>query len=48
MTSQPRLETIAIHILPNLSQNKGNQAIKFGQLVECNKRIFFFQKICKK
>ena len=48
MASQPRLQTIAIHILLNLSQNKGNQTIKFGQLVEYNKRNIFFQKICKK
>ena len=25
MTSQPGLQTIAIHILPNISQSKGNQ-----------------------
>ena len=28
MTSQPGLQTIAIHILPNISQSKGNQTIK--------------------
>ena len=31
MTSQPGLQTIAIHILPNISQREGNQKIKFGQ-----------------
>ena len=42
MTSQPGLQTIAVHRLPNIRQNKGNQTIKFGQLIECNK-IFFFK-----
>ena len=32
MTSQPGLQTIAIHILRNVSQSKGNQTMKFGQL----------------
>ena len=48
MTSQPGLQTIAIHILPNISQSKGNQTIKFGQLIEYNKRNIFFQKLCRK
>ena len=30
MTAEPGYQTIAIHILPNISRNKGNQAIKFG------------------
>ena len=32
MTSQPGLQTIAIHILLNISQSKDNQAMKFGQI----------------
>ena len=44
MTSQPGLQTIAIHILPNISQSKDNQTIKFGQLIEYNKRNIFFKK----
>ena len=48
MTSQPGLQTIAIHILPNISQSKGNQAIKFGQLIERNKENIFLQKLCGK
>ena len=48
MTSQPGLQTIAIHILPNISQSKGNQTMKFGQLIEYNKRNIFFQKLCRK
>ena len=42
MTSQPGLQTIAIHILLNVSQSKDNQTMKFGQFIECNK-IFFFK-----
>ena len=45
MTSQPGLQTIAIHILPNISQSKGNQTMKFGQLKEYNKRKIFIQKV---
>ena len=32
------LQRTAIHILPNILQSKGNQIMKFGQLVEDNKR----------
>ena len=46
--SQPDLETITIHILPNFLQSKGNQGIKFGQLIEYNKRNIFLQKLCGK
>ena len=28
--SQSGLQTIAIHIFPNISQSKGNQTMKFG------------------
>ena len=48
MTSQPGLQTIAIHILSNISQSKGNQTMKFGQLIEYNKRNVFLQKLCRK
>ena len=37
MMSQAGLQTIAIHILPNISQSKGNQTMKFDQLIEYNK-----------
>ena len=43
MMSQTGLQTIAIHILPNISQSKSNQTMKFGQLIECNKRNIFFK-----
>ena len=46
MTPQPDLQAIAIHILPNISQSKGNQTMKFGQLIQYNKRNIFFQKLC--
>ena len=48
MMSQPGLQTIAIHILPNISQRKGNQTTKFGQLIEYNKINIFLQKLCGK
>ena len=35
--------SIPIHILPNISQSKGNLTIKFGQLIEYNKRNIFLQ-----
>ena len=48
MTSQPGPQTIAIHILPDISQSKGNQTIKFGQLIKYNKRNIFLQELCGK
>ena len=48
MKSQPGLQAVAVHILPNISQSKGNQTIKFVQLIEYNKRNIFFQKLLGK
>ena len=48
MTSQPGLQTIAIHISPSISQSNDNQKMKFDQLVEYNKRNIFLQKLCGK
>ena len=48
MTSQPGLQRIAIHKLPNISQSKDNQTMKIGQLVEYNKRNIWFLKLCRK
>ena len=31
-------------ILPNISKNKDNQAMKLGQLIEWNMRNFFLEK----
>ena len=43
MTSQPGKKTIAIDILPNISQSKGNKTKKLGQLIEYNNRNIFLQ-----
>ena len=48
MMSQPGKQIIAIHILANISQNKDNQTMKPGQLIEYNKKNIFLQKLCKK
>ena len=48
MKFQPGLQAVAVHILPNISQSKGNQTIKFVQLIEYNKRNIFFQKLLGK
>ena len=38
MTSQSGKQTTKIHILLNISRSKGNQTMKFGQLIEYNVR----------
>ena len=43
MMSQPCFQTIIIHTLPNISQSKENQTMKFGQLIEYNKRNIFLE-----
>ena len=43
MTPQPGSQTIAIHILLNISTSRGSQTMKFGQLLEYKKGIFFFK-----
>ena len=48
ITSQSGKQTIAIHILSNMARSKNNQAIKFGQLIECNMRIIFVEKSFRK
>ena len=48
MKSKPGLQTIAIHILSNISQIKGNQTMKFCQLIEYNKRNIILQKLYRK
>ena len=37
-----------MHILPNTSRNKGNQAMKFGQLIDYNMRNNFIKKLYAK
>ena len=48
MMSQPGHQTIAIHILSNISRSKGNRTMKFGQLMECNMRNILLEKLSKK
>ena len=48
MTSQVGLQTIARHILSNISESRGNQTMKFGQLIKYNKRNIFLQKLYRK
>ena len=35
---------IVIHVLPNISRSKGNQTIKFGQLIEYKIGNIFLEK----
>ena len=44
MTSQSGKQTVAINILSNISRSKGNQAMKFGQLIKHNMKNIFFEK----
>ena len=48
MTSQPGRQVIAIHILPNISRSKGNQTMKFGQLIKYDMRNIFLEKLYTK
>ena len=47
MTSQPSLQTIAIHML-NISKSNGNQTMKVAQLIEYTKKNIFIQNACEK
>ena len=40
MTSRTGQQIITIYILPNISVGKGNQAMKFGQLIGYKMRNF--------
>ena len=48
MTSQTCSEIIAMQILTYIPESKGNQAMKFDQLIEYNMRNIFFEKSCTK
>ena len=48
LTSQPEKQSVAIHILPNMSRRKSNQTKKFGQLVEYNMKNIFLEKLYTK
>ena len=45
MTSRTGQEIITIHIFLNISRSKGNQAMKFGQLIKYIVRNIFLTKI---
>ena len=47
MMPQPCQQTITKHVLPNISQSKGNQVAKFGQIIMDNKRNIFALKSCR-
>ena len=44
ITSQPGLQIVTIHILPNILRSKDKQTMKFCQVTEYNKRNIFLQK----
>ena len=44
MTLQPGQQTIAINMFSNISRSKGNQTMKFDQLIECNTRNIFLER----
>ena len=44
MMLQPRKQTIVIHILSNISRSKGNETLKFGQLIKYNQKNIFLEK----
>ena len=52
MTSQNGQQIIKAHILPNISRRKGNQTIKFGQLIKYSIKYsegkIFVQNSCRK
>ena len=48
MTSNTRQQIIMIHVLPNGSRSKANQAMTFGQLRKYSAGNIFLQKSCRK
>ena len=44
MTPQSGEQTVVIHILPSILRSKGNQSMKFDQLIEFNMRNNFLKK----
>ena len=48
MTPQLGKQRIATNILSNISRSKGNQTIKFGQLIEHNMRNISLEISCTK
>ena len=48
MASSDGKQILTIHILPNISRTKGNQTMKFGQLIELNVKNIYLEKLCTK
>ena len=48
MTAQPSKQIFTKYILPNISRNKDNQTMKFGQLIEYNMRNICLEKLFTK
>ena len=48
MTSQTGQQIVTIHILLNILRSKGNQAMKFGQLIDYDIRKNFREKSCSR
>ena len=48
MTSQTGSQTNTIHILPNISRSKGNETMKFDQVIVYRNTKSFLQKSYKK
>ena len=46
MRSQPSLQRITMYILLNMSRIKDNLIMKFGQLIEYNKKNILLEKLC--
>ena len=44
MTLQPGKQTTAMHLLPDIPRSKGNQTMKFSQLMEYNMKNIFLEK----
>ena len=42
--SQPEKQAIVMNMLSNIFRSKDNQTMKFGQLIEYNKRNIFLEK----
>ena len=48
MMAEVGQQIITIHLLLKISRSKGNQTMKFGQLIEYNIRNSFLEKSCTK
>ena len=48
MTPQSGKQTIAVHILLNVSKSKDNETMKFDQLIKYNMRKIFLENLYPK